>query len=866
MATSLRTSGLVLFAIMLAHALLETARDALFLAKLGADVLALAYLAIAAVALVAVLACRRWSRGRHPRRMLLVFLMFATAGTSALAATIAWAPALAFVLYVWTGLVATLVVPMFWLTIDSRLGIDEAKRSFAAVAAGGGLGALAGSALSTGLARFLPAHWLLTASAVALVGATFAAAFLVPREDAEPVRPPHKAAPALPPATAHYLRLLLLLAVVSTIALTLGDLMFKRLLAERIATDQLALVFGAVYTALNVIGLIVQVAITARLLEKAGVGTALMVLPMIVLASATGFLLTGALVTILVLKLADGGLRYSVHRVVSEILFLPMSPSARDERKPMVDVIGQRGGQALAAFAAMMIAGGAAGTHALALLVTAGVVAWLAVIVLTRRAYVQQFRATLGTRGSHHEVGVPALDAVSVAMLQSALASPDEAEAAAALDLLATRKEAIPALVLYHPNPAIVRRALASLGDTLRPDIVRILEHLSRHADPLIRAAAIAAANRTGYQATCLAAARHDPSPDVRAAAIVASYEDPQVPAAGVGLMRFVHGSVEDRTALARAIGRDPRPVFRDVLVQLFARRETPVVREILQIWEQEPALADIDLLIRLLDQPHVRGDVRRAIEAVGNVQRLTETLDDPRAPLEVRRQLPHSISRFRSRPAFDALIARLLREPDGATEFKILRALGHMRADDPSLPVPTPPLRSYMRRSVGDAARYRRLTRALARTEVSPATALLCELMTQKRREAIDRAFRALAVLHPDADLRRVHDGFVSTRPDRRAAAREILDEVLPLEERAPLVDELQERDPITAELYLTHADVISALLVDPSDSVRCIAAHDVAQRRLISLRADLVRLRPVTGSTFVTLAFDQAIARLDA
>ena len=40
----------VLFSIMVAHALLETARDALFLARLGPQMLASAYLAIAAVA------------------------------------------------------------------------------------------------------------------------------------------------------------------------------------------------------------------------------------------------------------------------------------------------------------------------------------------------------------------------------------------------------------------------------------------------------------------------------------------------------------------------------------------------------------------------------------------------------------------------------------------------------------------------------------------------------------------------------------------------------------------------------------------------------------------------------------------------
>ena len=64
----------MLFAIMVAHALLETARDALFLARLGPELLAFAYIVIAVVALVALTAVRRWRGVRDPRRMLLTFL------------------------------------------------------------------------------------------------------------------------------------------------------------------------------------------------------------------------------------------------------------------------------------------------------------------------------------------------------------------------------------------------------------------------------------------------------------------------------------------------------------------------------------------------------------------------------------------------------------------------------------------------------------------------------------------------------------------------------------------------------------------------------------------------------------------------
>ena len=80
--------ALALFAILVAHTILETARDALFLARLGPQHLASAYLAMAGCAVVAVVTMRGLGV-RDPRAVLIRFLVCATAGTAVLAATIA---------------------------------------------------------------------------------------------------------------------------------------------------------------------------------------------------------------------------------------------------------------------------------------------------------------------------------------------------------------------------------------------------------------------------------------------------------------------------------------------------------------------------------------------------------------------------------------------------------------------------------------------------------------------------------------------------------------------------------------------------------------------------------------------------------
>jgi ATP:ADP antiporter, AAA family len=845
------SASVLLFAIMAAHALLETARDAVFLAKLGSDALALGYLAIAALALVTLAIVKRTKLA--PRGLLVAVLVIGAIGTFVMSATLSAHPAMAFVLYLWTGVIITVALPSFWLVAEHGWRMGNAKRNLAFIATGGALGALAGSAVAFVLARFFDANTLVTIAGVGYTLATLAAAKPCSRATA-PARLAEEQREGAAPAS--YARLLLLLGVVATITLTLGDLMFKRVLAERLPADDLASWLAAIYTALNLLGLGVQFFVTTRILQRASVGTALTVLPVLVLVSALGFIAGAALVAVIVLKLADGSLRHNLHRVASEILFIPLGVAARDRVKPIIDTVAQRGGQALAAIAALLFATDA---RALAVTLVAGVPLWIAVLAVVRRAYVRRFRAGLAAHDVQRDVQIPALDAASVAMLTSTLASPDEAEAAAALDLLATRKGSIPPLVLYHPSPAIVRRALDLLRGELPPDVARVLEHLVAHGDPQIRAAAIAASSRNGVHPQT--AGLRDAAADVRAASAVALAAREE--SAHAVISSLATGDTHERTAIARAIGRAPDPAFRDILVELARTRDPAVVREVLQTWQRVPELANRDVLLSLLADPHVRGDVRRTFVAIGDLDPLASALDDPRTQPDVRRHLPRTLSRFRSPASAAVLVARLLREPDGTTEFKILRALGRMRADDPELPIAKLPMQRYVWRALEDAGRYRRIGGALIAGDRSPTLDLIHELLAEKRAQAIERAFRALAIMHPGAGLRGVYEAMVGEDAEDAAGAREILDEVLPADTRAQLVDELEGHDPAHVPTY-TYETALRALLVDRSDTLRCIVAHHVAEHRLVMLRDDLVRLGPETGSTLVTLAFDQAIERL--
>jgi hypothetical protein len=199
------------------------------------------------------------------------------------------------------------------------------------------------------------------------------------------------------------------------------------------------------------------------------------------------------------------------------------------------------------------------------------------------------------------------------------------------------------------------------------------------------------------------------------------------------------------------------------------------------------------------------------------------------------------------------------------------------MRANDPRLPIDGAVIREYLRRSIADAVRYTVFRDRIgeARESASPGGELVRELLAEKQRWAIEHAFRALGILYPRGDLRSVHAAITGGSDSRRSAAREILDSLVPADLRPALfavIDDLtpQQRRERLGELapgpFPTYESLLAALLADPSESLKCVVAHHVAERHLVSLRHDLARLRPLVGPPLVIYAFDQALARLDA
>lgn len=317
-----------LFGFMAGHAQLETARDALFLAKIPATELPRVYLAVAAIALLVTFINRRRQRVGSPRAS--VALLLATAaGTAALRwlleASGGW---VLYALYVWSALIATVVLAQLWLLFAGLFTATRAKSAFAVIGAGSVTGAIAGTGAAGVLTELMAAEQLVVAAS-----ATFALTAAGPlwlREQAPRGRRRDKPDPvAATPFSEPYPRRVLLLVLVSTVALTLGDFVFKDVVARNVAAPELGSFFARVYFVLNVLSLGAQLLLAEPLVRRWGVSGALVVLPALLVLSGAGIAATGAVAAAVALKGVDGSLRYSLHKTASELLFVPMGERVR---------------------------------------------------------------------------------------------------------------------------------------------------------------------------------------------------------------------------------------------------------------------------------------------------------------------------------------------------------------------------------------------------------------------------------------------------------------------------------------------------------------------------------------------------------
>ena len=246
-----------LLGILASYALLETARDALFLARLSPQELPWIYIVMAGVA---VGLAELPGRGRglpRPLRLSATLAFGAVVTLGFFFLRPAGAPWLLRAFYVWVGAIATLAGVQFWVLLGDVYTITQAKRLYRAI----GTGSLAGAALGAGLAR-------VAASAFRRPGSHRPGSGADGGDRGARVRPrttgPREARRARPGPLAPgrhpgffqrepYVTRLAGLVLVSSVAVTIADFVFKSEVARQVAPEDLARFFATFYGLLSLV-------------------------------------------------------------------------------------------------------------------------------------------------------------------------------------------------------------------------------------------------------------------------------------------------------------------------------------------------------------------------------------------------------------------------------------------------------------------------------------------------------------------------------------------------------------------------------------------------------------------------------------
>ncbi len=884
----------VLFFVIGAHTILETARDALFLSKMPPSRLTVMYMALAAITLVTSTQLARLSRRFGARNGLVASLVFGAWATTLIRfqSQSSWRVT---ALYLFTGVLAGMLVAQFWLVVGRMFTVSEGRRVFGPIAAGGVLGAAFGSSLAVGLLMVMSVDGLLLVAACGFVIAAMLLT-LVPQESREPVEvvPVGQSLSVRQRATAGeraYVGRMAMFVALATATALVADYLFKSTAAEVVPKERLGAFFAQSYAVLNVLALVVQLFFASRLLSRIGVVGAVMFLPLLMVLAGSGAAAVGVgLASVLLVRGVDGSFRHSIHRVATELLYLPLPSRLRDGAHVLIETVIARVAQAAsAALIFALVTVGWATPRVLVFVILALALAWFVTAALVRSPYLDLFRDAL-SRGTLDQVSPDVdLDMASVERVIEALSSRDPVRVIAALQLLDQKARArlVPALILFHESDVVLRAALPILARSGGSGAwVPLAERLLTHESEPVRIEALRALAVVGRK-DVIEQALTDESPIMRTHAVyqLVSREE------GSPMARPLVRAIVDRDAATTTVeverstlltaiaeGNDPR--WADVILAMFERSPLEdLPAEVVRAMANLGDVRFLPLFVRRLGVREGRARVREAMVRVGApaVAALNEALWDPETDRHVRLHIPRTISRFKTAETAEILLRVLEESKDGHLRYKALRGLGRLASHD-GVRVDRMRVLARLKHNLLEhfrmlglsfSLRGRLLKQPVLDPDAAASLELLLDLVDSKGAQALERAFRLLQIAHPRERIDRTYQALSS--PDRRvrASAVEFLD-ALTLRRGEAEERELLRRaidDPTQSAIAQstidgvvftsTYDEAVARLLEDTDETLALLATHhaSLVGARFKDLVNRTVKRRPSIGEASARL-----------
>jgi ATP:ADP antiporter, AAA family len=372
-ATALLLS-LNIFLILMAYYVLKPVREALILGEGSAELKT--YMSAAQVVVLAFVV-PYYSRlvARFPRmRLINIVTVFFLSCLFLFYVLAQFNVPLAIVFFVWIGIFNLMVVAQFWSFANDVYSKEEGERLFVIVGFGASLGAVVGSRVADRLIDRIGIYELMLVGAAVLIAQLMITNRIDRREGGRRPAAAKPAAAASKSAKAagtngfamvfqtKYLLLMAIMLMLLNWVNTTGEYILGSIVKEHavkmIADGQagglsegqlIGDFYSKYFTAVNVLGLLLQLFVVSRVVKYLGIPWAVMILPILSFSAYNIIALYPALMAVLAAKVAENSTDYSLNNTVRNMLFLPCTYEQKFSAKQAIDSFFVRMGDVLSA-------------------------------------------------------------------------------------------------------------------------------------------------------------------------------------------------------------------------------------------------------------------------------------------------------------------------------------------------------------------------------------------------------------------------------------------------------------------------------------------------------------------------------------
>jgi AAA family ATP:ADP antiporter len=795
---------LYLTLVLISFVITKSIRDSLFLFRFNAADLPYMYIGVAVASGFGVSVYVRLTS-----RVGQLSLISGTLAFFAATAILLWRvehlqwPSVAWVFWIWSSIFGIITVTQVWTVANHVFNVRQAKRLFPLMSSGGILGSAIGG--------------LISATAVKLIGTDNLVLFLIPllfacvgiaqilarryalserprREELHEVEAGKRVANLWKTMTSsRYLQLISLLIVLSLIVTLIIDNQFKFIVQQTFhSKDEFTRFFGSFTAYLSCFALLIQIFVGSRAMEKYGVRTMLLLLPVALLAGTAVLLVFPlALWAVVALKGGDHVLRYSVDKATVELLYLPVPLSVKAEVKSFIDMVLSRFADGLGGVLLLLMC------HVLKLRLTGGVALfdialisfWIWIAFRVRKEYVTSIRVNLSDRPELPRATLKMIlsDAKSVASLRSMFDSNDEEVVLYAIELAVTmkRNDLIPPTLLTHSSPKVRLKAFDSVPLSER----EILARARVDTNSSVRVLAITRAGAIAHPTKPISAiSGYLQSKDLRlrlaALASLVQHSESEDTARIRDQLTSVVAELGETSPewldVAQALGEIRHPAAVDLHLRLLHHANPDIRRQAILSAGRAGHRELVPFLIEMLAESEFAGDARHALQKFGSriLGTLRDILMDPQADIESRRNIPLVLACNSDQGSVDLLIDSLF-DYDGLLRYRAIRALGKLRVLDPSLNFDSTKITLRIREESENTLWLQKCAAILY--PASTGQDMLNHLLKEKIARGKERAFRLLALLLPPTTACASFLALVEDDRLKLATAAEYLDNVLP-------------------------------------------------------------------------------------